>query len=232
MNKNNQRRLLKDVVDLIKNPLSDNGIYYKHNEENMLQGHALIIGPGETLYNYGNYLFEFNFSKKYPFEPPKVVYLTNEHDIRFHPNLYRNGKVCLSLLNTWRGEQWTSCQTIRTILLNLVTLFHNKPLLNEPGIKEDYKYFKDYNRMIKFSNYNTAVLSVLKEKIYKTISQKFSETIKENYLKNKDKILEHLKQLKENEKKETVSIGIYGRMTCYIDYNKLYDLFVEYNTSL
>ena len=198
----------------------------------MLQGHALIIGPGETLYNYGYYLFEFNFSKKYPFEPPKVVYLTNEHEIRFHPNLYRNGKVCLSLLNTWRGEQWTSCQTIRTILLNLVTLFHNKPLLNEPGIKEDYKYFKDYNRMIKFSNYNTAVLSVLKEKIYKTISQKFSETFKEKYLKNKDKILEHLKQLKENEKVETVSIGIYSRMTCNIDYNKLYDLFVEYNTSL
>ncbi len=232
MNKNNQRRLLKDVVELIKSPLSDNGIYYQHNEENMLQGHALIIGPGETLYNYGYYLFEFNFSKKYPFEPPKVIYLTNEHDIRFHPNLYRNGKVCLSLLNTWRGEQWTSCQTIRTILLNLVTLFHNKPLLNEPGIKEDYKYFKDYNRMIKFSNYNTAVLSVLKEKIYKPISQKFSDVIKENYLKNKDKILEHLIQLKESEKIEKISIGIYSSMTCYIDYNKLYDLFLEYNMCL
>ena len=64
MNKNNQRRLLKDVVELIKSPLSDNGIYYQHNEENMLQGHALIIGPGETLYNYGYYLFEFNFSIK------------------------------------------------------------------------------------------------------------------------------------------------------------------------
>ena len=232
MNKNNQRRLLKDVVELIKSPLSDNGIYYQHNEENMLQGHALIIGPGETLYNYGYYLFEFNFSKKYPFEPPKVIYLTNEHDIRFHPNLYRNGKVCLSLLNTWRGEQWTSCQTIRTILLNLVTLFHNKPLLNEPGIKEDYKYFKDYNRMIKFSNYNTAVLSVLKEKIYKPISQKFSDVIKENYLKNKDRILEHLIQLKESEKIEKISIGIYSSMTCYIDYNKLYDLFLEYNMCL
>ena len=151
MNKNNQKRLLKDVIDIMKNPLIDNGIYYQHNQENMLQGHALVIGPEDSLYNYGYYLFEFNFSKEYPFKPPKVVYLTNEHDIRFHPNLYRNGKVCLSLLNTWRGEQWTSCQTIRTILLNLVTLFHNKPLLNEPGIKEDYRYFKDYNRIIKFS---------------------------------------------------------------------------------
>ena len=232
MNKNNQRRLLKDVVDLIKNPLNDNGIYYKHNDENMLQGHALIIGPDDTLYNYGYYLFEFNFSKKYPFEPPKVVYLTNEHDIRFHPNLYRNGKVCLSLLNTWRGEQWTSCQTIRTILLNLVTLFHNKPLLNEPGITENYKYFKDYNKIIRFSNYRTAVLSVVKEKIYKSVSDKFKDIIKENYLKHKDKILEQLTDLKKKEKKRDISIGIYSSMSCTIDYPKLIKLFTEFNTSL
>ena len=229
MNKNNQKRLLKDVIDIMKNPLKDNGIYYQHNQENMLQGHALIIGPEDSLYNYGYYLFEFNFSKEYPFKPPKVVYLTNENDIRFHPNLYRNGKVCLSLLNIWRGEQWTSCQTIRTILLNLVTLFHNKPLLNEPGIKEDYKYFKDYNRIIKFSNYKTAVLSVLKDKIYKKVSDKFKDIIIENYFKNKDKILEHLKTLKNSEKKEILTVGIYSRMTCNIDYNKLYNKFLEYN---
>jgi len=229
MNKNNQKRLLKDVIDIMKNSLKDNGIYYQHNQENMLQGHALVIGPEGSLYNYGYYLFEFNFSKEYPFKPPKVVYLTNENDIRFHPNLYRNGKVCLSLLNTWRGEQWTSCQTIRTILLNLVTLFHNKPLLNEPGIKEDYKYFKDYNRIIKFSNYKTAVLSVLKDKIYKKVSDKFKDIIIENYFKNKDKILEHLKTLKNSEKKEILTVGIYSRMTCKIDYNKLYNKFLEYN---
>tara|TARA_B100001142_G_scaffold319852_1_gene363910 strand:+ start:83 stop:778 length:696 start_codon:yes stop_codon:yes gene_type:complete len=229
MNKTNQKRLLKDVVDIMKNPLEDNGIYYQHNQENMLKGHALIVGPEDTLYNYGYYLFEFTFSKEYPFKPPKVVYLTNEHDIRFHPNLYRNGKVCLSLLNTWRGEQWTSCQSIRTILLNLVTLFHNKPLLNEPGIKEDYRYFKDYNRIIKYSNYNTAVLSVLKDKIYKSVSDKFKDIIKENYIKNKDKILEHLKKLKDSEKKEIITIGIYSKMTCNVNYNKLYNKFLEFN---
>ena len=47
-------------------------------------------------------------------------YLTNDGKTRFNPNLYRNGKVCISLLNTWKGEQWTSCQTIESILLSLV----------------------------------------------------------------------------------------------------------------
>ena len=82
-------------------------------------------------------MFEFNFPTNYPMSPPKLNYLTNDGSTRFHPNLYRNGKVCLSVLNTWRGEGWTSCQTIRSVLLILVTLFHNKPLLNEPGITEN-----------------------------------------------------------------------------------------------
>ena len=34
----------------------------------------------------------------------KLTYLTNDGNTRFHPNLYRNGKVCLSVLNTWRGK--------------------------------------------------------------------------------------------------------------------------------
>ena len=229
MNKKNQKRLLKDVVELIKNPLNDNGIYYKHNPENMLQGHALIIGPSDSLYNYGNYMFEFNFSKDYPYKPPKVVYLTNENGIRFHPNLYRNGKVCLSLLNSWRGEQWTSCQTIRTILLNLVTLFHNKPLLNEPGIKEDYKYFKKYNEIIKYANYRTAVLSVLQNKIYKDVANKFKEEINYEYTKNKKNIVKHIKELSISEKIRVIRIGIYSEMNCNVNYKSLYKDIQQFN---
>ena len=56
MKKKNQKRLLKDVVDIIKNPLDDNGIYYKHDENNMLRGYALVMGPEQTLYNYGYYI--------------------------------------------------------------------------------------------------------------------------------------------------------------------------------
>ena len=202
MKKSNQKRLLKDVVDIIKNPLCEHGIYYKHNDKNMLSGHALIIGPSETLYNYGYYLFEFEFPKDYPYTPPVLKYLTNNSTTRFHPNLYRTGKVCLSILNTWRGEQWTSCQTIRTVLLTLVTLFHNKPLLNEPGITEQNKNFKKYNKIIRFENYNTAILSVLNQKIYPDICNIFKDIIKKKYEENKDKInellLENMK-LYENE---------------------------------
>jgi len=226
MNSSNQKRLAKDIVDILKHPLNSNGIYYKHDESDILTGYALIIGPSDTIYNYGYYFFKVNFTKEYPYKPPVLEYLTNEDNIRFHPNLYKNGKVCLSLLNTWSGEQWTSCQTIRTILLTLVTLFHNKPLLNEPGITEKYKYFNDYNEMIQFSNLKTAVNSVLKKRILPSLVDKFKDIVLENYEKNKHDILKKLDS-KKNDKKKLMKIGLYLSMSCTIDYENVYNDFKQ-----
>ena len=137
MGKDNIKRLQKDIIDIIRNPLTDNGIYYSHDDTNMLKGYAVVFGPDDSIYRYGAYIFEFNFPTNYPYSPPKLNYMTNDGVTRFHPNLYRSGKVCISILNTWKGEQWTSCQTIRSILLMLVTLLHNKPLALEIPIPKD-----------------------------------------------------------------------------------------------
>ena len=58
----------------------------------MLKGYAVIFGPTDTIYRYGAYMFEFKFPTNYPVSPPKLTYLTNDGNTRFHPNLYRNGK--------------------------------------------------------------------------------------------------------------------------------------------
>ena len=126
---NNLLKDYKDIVDIIKHPLTEQGIYYTHDSDNFLKGYAMVIGRMIALPN-GAYFFKFKFPTNYPFSPPKLTYLTNDGHTRFHPNLYRNGKVCISILNTWRGEQWTSCQSIRSYCM-LITLLDNKPLLNE-----------------------------------------------------------------------------------------------------
>ena len=112
-------RLLRDVKTLMKTPLTDNGIFYVHDDVEVLKGYAMIVGPKDTPYFGGYYLFSLNYPTDYPHSPPKVTYHTNGDGIRFNPNLYKCGKVCISLLNTWRGEQWTSCQTISSVLLTL-----------------------------------------------------------------------------------------------------------------
>ena len=57
-------RLLKDVKHIIKNPLTDNGIYYIHDDSDLLKGYALIIGPEDTPYYGGYYFFELKFSSE------------------------------------------------------------------------------------------------------------------------------------------------------------------------
>tara|TARA_B100000900_G_scaffold335182_2_gene296644 strand:- start:688 stop:1485 length:798 start_codon:yes stop_codon:yes gene_type:complete len=155
------KRLAIDAKSLITNPLNEENIYYKHDENNVLIGYAMIIGPENTPYSYGYYFFKFIFPYNYPFQPPEVIYLTNDGSTRFNPNLYtyaNNGKVCLSILNTWNGEGWSSCQTIRSILLTLVTVLNETPLLNEPGINQPNKNIDLYNEFISYKNIEFSII--------------------------------------------------------------------------
>uniref|UniRef100_A0A6C0EP60 UBC core domain-containing protein n=1 Tax=viral metagenome TaxID=1070528 RepID=A0A6C0EP60_9ZZZZ len=196
----NRKRLLRDVVRLIKSPLTSNGIYYSHDEDNMLKGYAVIFGPDDSLYRYGAYMFEFNYPTEYPFAPPKLIYLTNDGKTRFNPNLYRNGKVCISLLNTWKGEQWTSCQTIESILLSLVALLHNEPLINEPGIKKTHSDFKSYNSIIQYKNYEIAILGILTQRILPPSFSGFFPIIKKHFKEHEKIIFDELAQLEQSKK--------------------------------
>ena len=232
MGKDNIKRLQKDIIDIIKNPLTDNGIYYSHDDTNMLKGYAVVFGPDDTIYRYGAYIFEFNFPTNYPYSPPKLNYMTNDGMTRFHPNLYRNGKVCISILNTWKGEQWTSCQTIRSILLMLVTLLHNKPLLNEPGIKETHSSFKPYNKIITYKNLEIAIFrNVTKKNKYNDIIHGLLIYHKKHIQENKDKILEYISSLKNKKEFKNGPVeqktSIYG-MKIMVDYQKLYNDFLNY----
>ena len=187
-------RLLNDVKQIIKNPLSENGIYYIHDDSDLLKGYALIVGPTDTPYFGGNYLFEFKFPYDYPHSPPGVKYMTNGDNIRFNPNLYVNGKVCISLLNTWRGEQWTSCQSISTVLLNLCTLLCKDPLLNEPGVSKTHTDFANYTKIIEYKNIDIAILRMVSRDANSFCQQfnVFYPNLKENFVKNNDAILKYL----------------------------------------
>ena len=188
------KRLLKDIKELEKNSLENDGIFYKHDEDDLFKGYALIFGPKDTLYENGAYFFSFKFTANYPFEPPNVKFLTGDNETRFHPNLYRNGKVCLSILNTWKGEQWTSCQSIRSVLLTIISIFDNKPLLHEPGITEKYKDFKNYNKIVKYKNIEIAILKYYKKNKIKNLFKNknifdfFYQKIQNNIKKEKGNI--------------------------------------------
>ena len=214
------KRLVKDIKQVLKSDISKDGIYYKHDETNMLLGYALIIGPDDTPYEFGNFLFRFEFPKDYPFTPPKVSYLTNDGKTRFHPNLYKNEKVCLSLLNTWKGEGWTSCQTIMSVLLTLQSIMDNKPLLHEPGLTEKHLDFSTYNEIVKYRTTQIAIARILTKTIYPEITQMFWSEIIDNFKKNYNKIIE---KLPDNDNSE-LRTSVYN-MNCTVNYSKTIDIF-------
>ena len=222
-------RLLKDVKDIIKNPLTDNGIYYSHDDEDILKGYALIIGPSDTPYYGGNFFFEFSFPADYPHSPPTILYKTNDQNIRFNPNLYTNEKVCISLLNTWRGDQWTSCQTISTILLTLCTLLCKNPLLNEPGVTKSHSDFEKYDKIIEYKNIEIAVLKIVQKlkSVYPDKFLFFYTFIKQNFLKNSDNLLKYLEEKAKNEPIQELTTSLYQMNKIKIDYTYLLHHFKE-----
>jgi len=228
-------RLLKDVKHILKNPLTENGIYYIHDDVDMLKGYALIIGPSDTPYFGGFYFFELSYPSDFPHSPPKVKYLTNGNNIRFNPNLYVCGKVCISLLNTWRGDQWTSCQTISTVLLTLCTLLCKDPLLNEPGVNKGHLDLENYNEIIQYANLDIAICDILNRKpsVFLPLFDPFYSFLKEHFNKNYDKILE-IANRKNNDFKSTIvnfKTGFY-KMNINVDYNKLIEKITQTNMLL
>ena len=196
------KRILRDIMDIKKNPLDNDGIFIHVEEDNIKKIKACIIGPENTPYQNGFYLFDITFPKEYPFKPPIVKYQTRYKDIRFNPNLYTCGKVCISILNTWSGPQWTSCQTLRSVLLSLQTIFHENPLHNEPGYENDNTITnKKYNDVITYQNINTSIyylidkmikdgfqgFEVFKDIIIKQFINKYDDIIKQlDYFKNRN----------------------------------------------
>ena len=226
-------RLLKDVKHMFKNPLTENGIYYIHDDTDMMKGYALIIGPSDTPYFGGNYFFEINYPSDYPHSPPKVKYCTNGNNIRFNPNLYKCGKVCISLLNTWRGDQWTSCQSISTVLLTLCTLLCNNPLLNEPGVIPSHNDMKPYNEIIQFSNLDIAVCDIITKKsgIYMPFFDLFYTFIKENFNKNYDKLMEFAENKHKNDFVDSTILKTgYYSLCIDVNYQKVIEKLKEAKT--
>jgi ubiquitin-protein ligase len=226
--KETTRRLIKDVRDILKEPLDSDGIYYKHDESNILKGYAFICGPTDSQYFGGNYLFEFNFPYDYPHQPPKVEFKTNDGETRFHPNMYRSGKLCLSILNTWRGEQWSGCQSIKSILLTIISIMDNIPLLHEPGFTETHQDVKRYNEIIYFKNFDHCINDIILHKLDEELNQTYSlfkEEILTEFKKNKKKILNILEK-KKDEKQSIIRTGIYN-MNIQLNWKNTYNNFIK-----
>jgi ubiquitin-protein ligase len=177
------KRIKSDIRNYIKGDLNTCGIYCHIDEYDMTTINAMIIGPGGTPYENGFYFFILKFPNDYPYSPPSVKYITQDDNIRFNPNLYVNGKVCLSILGTWAGPGWSSCLTLNSVLLSIQSLLNENPIHNEPGFeKEMGTKCKTYNKIIEYYNIKGATIKMMEHTPYGF--DVFKEIMAKHYIKN------------------------------------------------
>lgn len=237
MNKAVKRIINKDLKSIEHYKLNEQGIYIEFNEENMLEAHAMIIGPKDTLYEGGYLFFNINFPKNYPYSPPDVSYVSRGR-VRIHPNLYVGshksgfGKVCLSILGTWSGPGWTTIMDISTVLLSIQSLLDNDPLLNEPGFNKKNKHqlqlINNYNEVIFFENIYSLII-----KNYKDIPENFKifkDIIVKNFNDNYQNIYNNIIKYKDIKTKK-ITITFYG-INFIVNYEELKNVYINFINEL
>lgn len=110
-------------------------------DDNLRAFDTYIIGPDDSVYKHKLIKLKFEIPDDYPLVPPKVTFVQHTGD-RIHPNLYTEGKVCLSILGTWPGDPWSYSMTIEAILITIRSLLDNQPYLHEPNQRDSPSFSK------------------------------------------------------------------------------------------
>jgi ubiquitin-conjugating enzyme E2 O len=233
------KRIQKDIKDINESTkdLEDNGIYVHVNDDNMREIYAMFIGREKTPYHHGFYFIKFTYPDDYPMSPPKAFYCTQGlvqgvGQIRFNPNLYTCGKVCLSMLNTWQGPGWVPTNTIMNVFMAIQALVLNEtPLHNEPGyagLPAKDPTIQEYNRFIEYANCNIAILEMM---IHPPRGfEMFLPIMKQYFVKNFDAIISHVENLSSNASR--IKTAAYGHVDIIPNYDQTIVRMKEYYDSL
>ena len=154
----------------------------------------LLSGTLDTPYAHGLYLFEVLLPENYPMMPPKVeLRTTGGSSIRFNPNLYDSGYVCLSIINTWSGrpeEQWNpSSSSLVQVMISIQSLvMDNNILQKEPGWSKYPANCPEnltYQQEVKYGNIKYAMIENIKNP-----PKGFEEVVRNHFKCKKQEIIE------------------------------------------
>lgn len=219
---NSQIRIMNDIIHFKKQNF--NNIFISINKNNIYKIKAMIIGPKNTPYQNGFYFFDILFPDNYPSNNPQVQFKTINNNVRFNPNLYQNGKVCLSILGTWTGPGWQPIMTLTSILLSLQSLLHENPIINEPGyekIKLNNHKAINYNKYLTYYNFKVAIYDVLNNIKFSSWRNTFKSEIKLVLQINLQNIKDEAKTYNLLLDGLTIPKSIYFTQETYVKFNEL-----------
>jgi ubiquitin-conjugating enzyme E2 G1 len=137
--------LHKELQQLLKEP----NYYYsiEPDKYNFFIWNILLIGPSESIFEGGIFKCELTFTADYPNKAPKFRFITKFP----HPNVYPDGKICISILNDGPvepgfeyediTERWNPSHSINSILMSILSLLIN-PTDISPANVDAFKMYR------------------------------------------------------------------------------------------
>mmetsp|Transcript_4226 Transcript_4226/g.17381 ORF Transcript_4226/g.17381 Transcript_4226/m.17381 type:complete len:166 (-) Transcript_4226:1351-1848(-) len=138
--------LRKQLKELSRNPIEgfSAGLI---DDSNVFEWEIMIMGPPDTMYEGGFFRAKMVFPKDYPNNPPSVQFVSE----MWHPNVYDDGNVCISILHSpgddplgyeQANERWSPVQTVETIMLSIISML-SSPNDESPANIDAAKQFRE-----------------------------------------------------------------------------------------
>ena len=145
--------LKKQLQDLMKSTdlgfsvgLVDDNDFYKWT--------VCFTGPEDTIYEGGFFKAILTFPDDFPQNPPEMKFITE----MWHPNIYKDGRVCISILHSpgvdrfneqeTAEERWRPVLGVEQILVSVVSML-NEPNCDSPANIDASVQFRDHNEEYK-----------------------------------------------------------------------------------
>ena len=100
---------------------------------NLFSWQGTLRGPPGSPYEGGLFYLDIAFPQNYPIKPPKVRFQTKV----YHPNIDKNGAICLDTLY----ENWNPSHSASSVLLTIGLLMVN-PEVDDPLCPEVASLYK------------------------------------------------------------------------------------------
>uniref|UniRef100_A0AAV1T636 E2 ubiquitin-conjugating enzyme n=1 Tax=Peronospora matthiolae TaxID=2874970 RepID=A0AAV1T636_9STRA len=150
-----RRRMHREIAMLESDPPFGVSAWPKDDKLDHLE--AQILGPDGSPYEKGVFQLDIEIPERYPFEPPKVCFVTPI----YHPNIDDAGRICLDTLKMQPKGSWLPSVNISTLLTTIRLLMaepnaddglmpeiantfkHDRELFNKRAVELTEQYARD-----------------------------------------------------------------------------------------
>lgn len=109
------------------------------DDSNLFKWTVLINGPPETPYEGGFFNATLEFPEDFPQKPPLMKFTTPGF---WHPNVYKDGKVCISILHEPKEDpfnlqesvdlKWRPILSVEAVIVSVISML-NSPNFGSPA---------------------------------------------------------------------------------------------------